>query len=315
MNQKASNPDIIVAGSINTDLVVKCSRLPSPGETVTGGTFFKTAGGKGANQAVAAARLSNNPVLFISAVGDDLFGKESLEALSGENLDCRFIKTMEGIPSGIALINVDEEGENSITVASGANFHLTPEDIEAVDSDCFENAKVFLVSLEIPVETVSASLKKAKEAGLRTILNPAPATTDILTHEILPYVDLLTPNEHELALLSGFPTENEDDILQAGRYLIEQGVNMILCTRGKEGSIWFDQMGYKAVPAYSVEATDSTAAGDAFNGALATFFAEEVESIEASLKASAAAAISVTKEGAQSSLPSREELEEFLSRL
>jgi ribokinase len=307
-----SKPQVIVLGSINTDLVVRTANLPAPGETVTGGTFSKESGGKGANQAVAAARLSENPVLFIAAVGDDPFGRESLESLSTENIDCQYIKTIPNTPSGIALINVDQSGENSISVASGANFEITPEDIESIDDSFFENATVFLTSLETPLPAVIEGLKKAKKHGLKTILNPAPANLDILSLEILPDIDLLTPNEHELAFLSGFPVDSEEDAALAGRYLIEQGVRLILCTRGKEGALWIDETGSKSIPPFKVEPIDTTAAGDAFNGAIATFFSEGVESIEASRLASAVAAIAVTKKGAQNSLPSRSELETFL---
>lgn len=314
MDEKNLPAKVIVLGSINTDLVVKSEKLPLPGETVTGGTFFRESGGKGANQAVAAARLSSSPVLFIAAVGDDAFGKESLESLRNENLDCQFIRTISGSPSGIALINVDGNGENSISVASGANFELTPEHIEEIDDDIFENASVFLTSLEIPLETVKAGLLKAKEHGLQTILNPAPAHKDILSHDIKMLVDLLTPNEHELAFLGGIPVVSEDDAAMAGRFLIEDGLSMILCTRGKEGSIWIDQMGSLVVPAFPVAPVDTTAAGDAFNGAMAAFLAEERTALESSQYASAAAAISVTRQGAQNSLPTREELDQFLEQ-
>lgn len=303
-----SSSHVIVLGSINTDLVIQSSRLPHPGETVLGGEFYTSAGGKGANQAVAAARTSRRPVTFIGAVGDDHFGRAALAALRQENLVCDFVRTVPGVPSGVALILVDADGENAISVASGANARLTPQDVEAVPDEVFQQAKVFLAQLESPLETVLCGLKRARQFGLRTILNPAPATPELLAGDLLSYVDLLTPNESELALLSGRSVAAREDAIQAGERIRARGCAELVITQGAQGCLVLaDQI--EPLPAHQVQAVDTTAAGDAFNGALAVALAEGRPLREAARWASRAAALSVTQRGAQPSLPERREVD------
>lgn len=302
---------VIVLGSINTDLVVKVSHLPRPGETVIGGSFYKNQGGKGANQAVAAARSGQIPVVLVAAIGDDLLGRESYQLLRLENIDLRFVREKRGCPSGVALIVVDEKGENAIAVASGANALLSPRDVEHLPDELFGPRSVLLTCLEIPLDTVRAGLKRAKAAESFTILNPAPVPRDF-TPDLLADVDLITPNEQELAQVTGLPVRDENDIQKAGEKLLALGVKRIIVTLGPRGCLFMDGSTAYQFPAYRVQAVDTTGAGDAFNGALAVAIAEGRPWPDAIRFASAAAAFSVTKPGAQPSLPTREEIEEFL---
>jgi ribokinase len=308
------NSRIIVVGSINADLVIRGPRLPMPGETVIGGEFYQAAGGKGANQAVAAARAAIEPVTFIGAVGDDSLGHAALERFRAENLICDFLKTVPGQPSGVALILVDEAGQNLISVAAGANAHLTVPDVEAIPDDVFSAAKVFLTCLETPLPTVAAALRRAKQAGLLTVLNPAPACREIVEAGLLPLVDVLTPNEGEAALLTGSAATGGDDeaaAIFAARKLQALGCKQVIVTRGSAGCLVVEEQ-VTHIVGHSVQAIDATAAGDAFNGALAVALAEGRSLCEAAEWANAAAAISVTRRGAQPSLPSRTEIEEYL---
>jgi len=303
---------VIVVGSVNTDLVIRGRRLPRPGETVLGGEFYRAAGGKGANQAVAAARSSLAPVTFIAAVGDDEFGRDSARLLREENLDCRFVKSVAGKPSGIALIMVDGQGENTISVASGANADLMPADIAAVDDAVFREGAVLLASLETPLETVIAALLRAREANLTTILNPAPAMTEIAVPEILCLVDVITPNESEAEQLTGIAPTSVETASRAAERLRELGCRAVVLTRGAEGALVADLEGTESLTAFSVDAVDTTAAGDAFNGVLATALSEDHPLRDAVRRASAAAALSVARRGAQPSLPRREEIDRFV---
>lgn len=300
---------IIVLGSINTDLVIRSPSLPRPGETVLGGEFYRAAGGKGANQAVAAARSSREPVTFLAAVGDDSFGRESLDGLRKENLDTRFLKLVPDQPSGVALILVDAGGQNLISVASGANLHLRPDDVHAVPIEVWQNARVFVACLESPLETVMAGLRRAKQNGLTTIINPAPADREILFAVGLRLIDIFTPNETEAALLTGREVCTADDAEAAARQLQSAGCSRVIITRGEHGCCVFDGESVTQLPAKRVDAVDAVAAGDVFNGALATALAEGRSLIEAARWASAAAAISVTRCGAQPSIPTRDEIE------
>lgn len=300
---------IIVLGSINTDLVIRSLALPRPGETVLGGEFYQAAGGKGANQAVAAARSSRDPVLFLAAVGEDLFGRESLGGLQRENLDTRFVKVVAKQPSGIALILVDERGQNLISVASGANLCLRPDDVHAVPTEVWQNARVFVACLESPLETVMAGLRRAKQNGLTTILNPAPADREVLFAVGLRLIDVFTPNESEAALLTGRDVRTADEAEAAARQLQAAGCSRVIITRGEHGCCVFDGEVVTHLAAVQVEAVDAVAAGDVFNGALATALAEGRTLLEAAHFASAAAAISVTRRGAQPSIPTRDEID------
>ena len=299
---------IIVLGSINTDLVIRSPALPHPGETILGGEFYRAAGGKGANQAVAAARSSREQVTFLAAVGDDTFGGESLAGLKREHLDTRFLKVIPGQPSGVALILVDASGQNLISVASGANLHLRPDDVHAVPIKVWQDARVFVACLESPLETVMAGLRRAKQNGLTTIINPAPADREILFAVGLRLIDLLTPNETEAALLTGREVLTADDAEAAARQLQSAGCSRVIITRGEQGCCVLDGDVFVNLPAKRVEAIDAVAAGDVFNGALATALAEGRSLIEAAGWASTAAAISVTRRGAQPSIPTRDEI-------
>lgn len=304
----ARDASVIVLGSVNTDLVIRGPRLPWPGETVLGGVFYQAAGGKGANQALAAARAGRSPVTFIAAIGDDPLGKAALQGFQGENLDTKHIRVVPGASSGVALILVDERGENCISVASGANALLRPEDVNALPDGCWPAGGVFLAVLESPLETVVQGLNRAKRAGLTTILNPAPADTEISRSEILQQVDILTPNEGEAALLTGMPVGDEASAVAAAKTLRQLGCGAVIVTRGAAGCVIVaDTM--TSLPAHAVQAIDTTAAGDAFNGALAAALAEGETLIAAARFASRAAAISVTRIGAQPSLPRREEID------
>ncbi len=300
---------IIVLGSINTDLVIRSPSLPRPGETVLGGEFYRAAGGKGANQAVAAVRSAREPVIFLAAVGDDSFGHDSLVGLKAENLDTRFLKVVSGQPSGVALILVDAGGQNLISVASGANLHLRPDDIHAVPKEVWQNARVFVACLESPLETVMAGLRCAKQAGLTTIVNPAPADPEIMFAVGLRLIDIFTPNESEAALLTGREVQTSEDAEAAGRQLQAAGCSRVIITRGEHGCCVLDGDVVEHLAAHPVDAIDAVAAGDVFNGALATAISEGRTLIEAAQWASFAAATSVTRRGAQPSIPMRDEIE------
>jgi ribokinase len=304
---------IIVLGSINTDLVVRSAKLPVPGETVIGGEFYQAAGGKGANQAVAAARGALAPVTLIGAVGDDDHGRAALVGFRAENLSCEYLKVVPGEASGVALILVDESGQNLISVASGANARLLPADVDAIPDEVFRHAKVFLTCLETPLATVVQGLRRAKQAGLITILNPAPASREVIDAGLLAWVDVLTPNAGEAALLAGLElggadAEDEATSLRAARVLQQFGCRQVIVTLGSRGCLIVDE-NVQHVPGRAVKAVDATAAGDAFNGALAVALAEGRTLVEAANWANRAAAISVTRRGAQPSLPYRNEID------
>ena len=309
------SPRIIVLGSVNADLVVQSPKLPSAGETVLGGEFYQAGGGKGANQAVAAVRLAGEPVGFIAAVGNDGFGREAIKSFKKENLITSQVRMLDGQPTGVALIMVDSGGQNQISVASGANSQLTPETVEAIDESYFAEASVFVACLESPLETVVAGLRRAKAAGLTTILNPAPACDEVASQEILELVDVLTPNESEATLISGWDTMDDlEDVCIWCEQLEQRGSRRLIITRGENGCILKDESADPCLSAaYQVEAIDATAAGDCFNGAVAVALAEGKSLLEATRFAQAAAALSVTKRGAIPSLPARTEVDKFLA--
>jgi ribokinase len=302
---------IVVVGSSNTDLIVKTRRIPKPGETIIGGEFFMAAGGKGANQAVAAARADRN-VVFIGRVGNDMFGKQAIEGFVREGINVDYVYKDKVAPSGIALIFVGADGENSIAVASGANSRLTLADVQAA-KDVISSAAILLMQLEIPMEIVQAAAEIASKAEVRVILNPAPAQP--LSNNLLKYVSVLTPNETETELLIGIKIKKESDMATAAKALLSKGVEAVLITLGAQGVYVATSKVRELVPAFKVEAIDTTAAGDVFNGALAVALSENKTIIEAAKFANAAAALSVTKLGAQPSAPYRNEIEDLLSRL
>jgi ribokinase len=300
-------PKIVVIGSSNTDMVVKVPHIPAPGETILGTDFMTIPGGKGANQAVAAARAGAD-VTFIACVSDDAFGKQSVENYRKEGIDTSSIKIQPGIHSGIALINVAEDGENSISVAPGANSWLFPEDIHGFEG-AFEGAKVVLAQLEIPMETVEAAAEIAHEKGIPFILNPAPGAP--ISECLLSKVTIITPNETEAAIITFQKDFSEKDIPAMANEIFEKGDATVLLTLGSKGvflkTFDFEEM----IPGYQVKAVDTTAAGDVFNGALAAALAGEMDLKEAVNFAQRAAAISVTRMGAQPSTPTLDEIRDY----
>lgn len=304
--------NIVVIGSSNTDMVVKTSHLPAGGETVLGGTFFMNAGGKGANQAVAAARYGNR-VVFVAKTGDDLFGKQVLKSLEQDNIVTDYVFVDKENPSGVALITIDSEAENCIVVAPGANMSLSPADID-VASEEIRNADVLLMQLESPVETVTYAAKMAAEAGVPVILNPAPAPAEPLSEELLKNIYLITPNRSEASRLSGIEVKDMESAYRAAKAIRDMGPKCVIITLGSEGSLLDDGAMPMRVEALKVDAVDTTAAGDTYNGVLASVIAEGRSLIEAMREANVAAAISVTRMGAQPAAPTREEINEMKKR-
>lgn len=296
---------IVVIGSTNTDLVIKTERMPEPSETVIGGSFMMTAGGKGANQAVAAVRMGGD-VLFVTKVGDDMFGEESQRHFAEENLPSEYIFVEQGAPSGVALITVDARGENSIVVAPGANDMISRADIDAVRSQ-IEAADYLLLQLEIPMEVVEYAADVAFKAGTKVILNPAPAST--LSRELISRLYLITPNRTECQLLTGRQISDEKSAEAAANTLLSMGAQSVIITLGSRGALVAESGGkYELIPAQHVVAVDTTAAGDVFNGALVVALSEGRSLVEAAHFATRASAISVTRMGAQSSIPYRIEI-------
>ncbi|MCC3867438.1 ribokinase [Terrisporobacter mayombei] len=298
--------NICVIGSLNMDLVVNVDTMPKPGQTLLGGNFKEVPGGKGANQAVAMARLEGN-VSMIGKVGNDSFGKTLMEALNNDNVNTDHVH-IASCSTGVAFITVDKNAQNAIVVAPGANFQLTKDDIDR-NIDCIKNSDIVVIQLETPLETVKYALKVAKDLNKYTILNPAPAVK--LDDEIIKSVDLLTPNETELEIISEIKIENEDDINKAASKVIEKGVNELIVTLGSKGSLYINEEKSFFKPAYKVEAVDTTAAGDSFTGALAVALSNNKTIKEAMDFASKVGALSVMKEGAQSSLPTLKDVENF----
>lgn len=301
-------PRIVVVGSSNTDMVIKAARIPAPGETVLGGEFFTSAGGKGANQAVAAARLGAE-VTFIARVGADVLGEAALRNFEVEGLDTDYVVRDEQSASGVALIFVDAGGENAIAVASGANARLTPEDVARAEARIAE-ADVLLLQLEVPLPAVLAAVAIAKRYDRPVMLNPAPAQA--VPDTLLRQVDFLTPNETEAEMLLGRADAGLGGVATTAQALRERGVGTVIVTMGKEGVFVVDADGEYHVPGRRVQTVDTTGAGDAFSGALAYAWGSGREFRAALEFAIAASALSVTRAGAQSALPRREEVERFL---
>lgn len=295
---------IIVIGSSNTDMVIKSKKLPVPGETILGGKFLMNPGGKGANQAVSASRLGGN-VTFVTKTGNDMFGSEASDLFEKEKIDTRYIIKDPVNPSGVALISVDENGENSIVVAPGSNGTLSPDDIkdEIFQSD---RSDLFLMQLEIPVSTVEYAAKRASERGCRVILNPAPANH--LSDDLLRCLYLITPNETEAEILTGVKVHDVLSAESAAKKLCDKGVKHVIITMGASGAYLLSGAVSVLIPVVPVKSVDTTAAGDVFNGALAVAISEDVELADAVAFANKAAAISVTRMGAQASAPYREEI-------
>lgn len=299
---------VVVIGSANVDLTVRLERLPQLGETVPGGEFYTSFGGKGANQAVAAHRAGAD-VRFLAKVGCDQNGEDIIKHLEVLGLTSEGILRDESHHSGVALIMVDRMGNNAIAVVSGSNGNVTREDVRRAEAH-IAWGQVLLVQLEIPLLAVKEALRLAKTHGLLTIFNPAPAHP--LPEEVLSLADILTPNEMEAGSLTGINVENIDQATRAARKLIESGARQVIVTIGKEGCCRVQKDCEQIFPSFPVAAVDSTAAGDAFNGALACFVAEGRPLQEAVRLGSAAGAIAVTRKGAQDSLPARDEIMNLL---
>lgn len=295
---------IIVLGSCNTDMVIKSSRLPIPGETILGGTFLMNPGGKGANQAVAAARLGGN-VTFVTKTGNDLFGRQSIELYNDENINTDYICSDPDLPSGVALITVDENGENCIVVASGANGTLCPADIKEAEKE-ITSASILLMQLEIPIETVIYAAKKAREHDVKVILNPAPAQS--LSNELLQHIYMLIPNETEAEIISGIKVTDLDSAKKAADIICSKGVDKVVITMGSMGALLKDGDQYHQISGRKVNAVDTTAAGDTFCGAISVALSEGKSLTDAIVFANQSAAITVTRMGAQASIPTRREV-------
>lgn len=302
-------PRILVVGSSNTDLIIKVARIPKPGETILGGEFARAAGGKGANQAVAAAR-AGGAVTFIARVGRDANGEQAVAGFAGDGINVNHVLRDPTRPSGVALILVDQNGENSIAVASGANDKLSPADVRNAKAE-FRRARVVLLQLETPLPTAAASVALAAAEGVRVVLNPAPARP--LPAQLLQRIYLLTPNESEAELLTGVAVTNEATAARAADKLRTRGVQNVVITMGARGAFVAGKDVRQLIPGFKVNAVDATGAGDIFNGALVVALAEGLPLLEAAQFASAAAAISVTRFGAQPSAPTRTEIQTMLA--
>ena len=311
---------VVVLGASLMDMNLRLDRLPLRGETRLGSSFFTSTGGKGANQAVAARRAGAD-VVFLSAFGDDAFGRQMRDRYFGEGIDLRHARLVEGEPSGVALILVGDDGENLIGVSMGPNARLTPEFIDDLPAEIFDPAGVFLASLEVPIETVIRGIERAKTYGMTVVVNPAPANRALIERDALRFIDVLTPNVAEIRELAGRVfQEGADSAWRASDAMFDRGLACVVATLGSEGcmiqSALPEPRGFpKIVEAFPVEAVDTVGAGDAFNGALAAALSEGLSLIEAATRANAAAAIAVTKPGAQGALPSRTEIDRMVSSL
>ncbi|MCS6907642.1 MAG: ribokinase [Anaerolineales bacterium] len=295
---------IVVLGSLNMDLVVRAPRHPQPGETVIGGEFQTFPGGKGANQAVAAARLGAE-VWMIGRVGGDAFGEALLQTVRRDGVNTTFVRCDDQAATGVALITLDTTGQNAIVVAPGANMRLTVQDVQEAEA-AFEGADLLLMQLESPLEAVEAALQIAHRRGAKVVLNPAPARP--LPNALLTQVDYLVPNQSELRLLA----DGEVEIEAAAARLMAKGVRNLIVTLGEEGALLKTADFQEKLPAFPVPVVDTVAAGDAFAAAFCVALAEGKPLREAVVWGNAAGAIAVTRPGAQPSMPTREELEHFL---
>jgi len=301
---------IVVFGSINMDLIVRTPRLPAPGETLTGHAFLTTPGGKGANQAVACARLGAKTQM-VGRVGADLFGDSLRENLNSRGVDATFVATDTNVASGIALIALDDNAENNIIVIPGANGVVGGEDLQCLDH-ALDQASLLLMQLEIPLAMVLAAAENAKQKNVTVILDPAPACP--LPDELYPLVDILTPNETEAEQLIGFPVIERDRVIKAAQILLARGVKQVVIKMGARGAYTANMNGGRFYPAIPVTAIDTVAAGDAFNGALATALSGGKSFDEAMHWGLAGGALAVTKTGAQEAMPERAELVDLLKK-
>ena len=310
LGQVDSPPQVVVAGSINMDLVARVSRLPRPGETVRADDVRHIPGGKGANQAVAVARLGGRSTL-IARVGDDAFGSRLIEALVGHGVNTQHVSVTDNCASGIALIGVEESGENAITIAAGANGRLSADDIRRCEA-VIASAGALLVQLEVPLETVAAAIETARRHHVLTVLDPAPAPRRTLPDALF-CVDILSPNQTEAECLTGISVQSIEDAKQAAARLRGRGARQVVIKMGDQGALICDEHDRCLhVPAPAVEAVDTTAAGDAFTAAMTVACADGAQLSDAVRFACSAGAAAVTRLGAQQSMPTREEVEQLL---
>ena len=295
----------MVIGSANTDMVVQSQHIPKPGETVLGDNFLMNQGGKGANQAVAAAQMGGD-VEFVARVGQDIFGSETIKSLTGYGVNTEFVIKDPDSPTGVALIMVDEKAENSISVALGANNRLNVLDIEAIRPQ-LDGAKCVLLQLETPLDTVEKAVDVASSLNTTIILNPAPARP--LSDQLLKKINVITPNETEAEMLTDMVINTLDDVKKSAEILLTKGPEIVIITMGGNGVYVATETESFHSPAFQVDPVDTTGAGDTFNGALAVMIAEGMSLREGVIFASKAAAISTTKAGAQMSIPSRQIVE------
>ena len=298
--------NIIVVGSLNADLVVRTPRFPQPGETISGEDLQIIPGGKGANQAVAAARQGTSTAM-VGRVGKDSFGPDLINNLKQNGVDTAHVQTDPESATGTAIIIVDTNGQNSIVLSPGGNGKVTPADVEEIP---FSEATLLLLQLEIPVEAVLAAARRAKENGLRVLLNPAPARA--LPDELLALPDFLVPNESELSLLSGLPVNDLPSAENAAKTLLERGIQTVIVTLGANGALIVNKELTKHIPSFKVDVVDTTAAGDAFIGGFASALLQNKSLEEAVRYGCACGAMAATKFGAQPSLPTKEDVENFL---
>ena len=304
------NRKIVVIGSSNVDLLMKMDHLPEKGETVTDAEFFQVYGGKGANQAVAAARAGGN-VAFVNCVGEDAYTPQMLQNYKNDGIDIRFVFQEKGIASGHALIMIGGEGMNYLSVAPGANYKLTPAKINEAMA-AIDEAEMIVMQFEIPEETIKYVIDIANRKGIPVMWNCAPARAFDLSY--IPKINILVLNEVEAGFLTGMPVENAPDAEKAAQILVARGVEKVIITLGSKGAFVLTKTEMVSVPAFKVEAVDTTAAGDTFCGAFAVALVEGKLMKEALQFASAAAAISVTRMGAQPSAPTRKEIVSFLGK-
>ena len=299
---------VVVLGASLMDMNLRLDRLPTPGETRLGSHYFTSTGGKGANQAVAARRAGAE-VVFLTAFGDDPYGRQMRDRYFDEGIDLRHARLVEREASGVALILVGDDGENLIGVSMGPNARLTTDYIDSLPDEIFGPPGVFLASLEVPIEAVSRAIERARAGGMTVVLNPAPASVLLGAMDLLDRVDVLTPNRSEASILRGSESARADE---AGEGRLSRGMASVL-TLGSSGCEVIQAEGRTPLPAHEVQAIDTVGAGDAFNGVLAASLAEGLDLVQAATRANAAAAFAVTRPGAQGALPTRAEIDRMVA--
>ena len=311
MCNSSLSPRIVVVGSINMDLVLRCTQFPKPGETLVALAYDEVAGGKGANQAVSAARAGAQ-VSMIGRVGDDAFGNRLVDQLKQQQVNCQCVLVTPDSASGLAMITVDQAGQNSIVIVEGANGRLTADDVRGLQQ-VIREADAVLLQLEIPLVTVLEVSRIARESGVRVILDPAPAPQQFPS-ELL-QVDLICPNEHEAEQLTGIVVDSPEHALAAAQALHRQGARQVVITLGGNGAYLFDEQGGRGIPAFETSAVDTTAAGDAFIGAVVVHWVQTGNLDDAILFGNAAGSIAASRQGAQPSMASRTEIERLWGSL